>query len=163
MSIQPTAAYQISISIKILTPPFVRVFTEYIAPQNKEGAGKMSAGHEHYLQTEGRFSLGWLEPVDNGIEGMKVWRFPYILNFNGQTYSRVLEVSEKVDSEAAAFVGRLATGWFVSVAPQENGYSILLAKEQSGTAAKDAATVIAEAEHITQIAVPQPQEQLVAA
>ncbi len=123
----------------------------------------MSARHEHYLQTEGRFSPGWLEPVDSSIEGVKIWRFPYILEFAGQTYNRVLEVNEKVESETAAFVGRLATGWLVTVAPQENGYSILLAQEQAGTAVKDTSTVITEAEHITQIAVPQSQEQFVAA
>ena len=81
----------------------------------------MSGRHEHYLQTEGMFNPTWLEPVDDSIEDRKVWRFPYILNFDGKRYDRVLEVNERVDSASsptADFVGRLSTGWLVTVSAE---------------------------------------------
>lgn len=122
----------------------------------------MSAQHEHYLDTEGRFNPTWLEPVDSSL-GRKVWRFPYILNFDGKRYDRVLEIDEKISSETADFVGRLATGWLVTVASQESSYSIHLALEQSSTVAEHTLALVTEAERITTLAAAQSQEQFAAA
>lgn len=123
----------------------------------------MPAHHEHYLQTEGIYSPQWFEPVESSLGGREAWRFPYIVEVNGERHARVLEVDEKVRSDATEFVGRLATGWLVTVSGSDNGYSIHLALEQTCLIANEAAAAVTEAERITEIAAVRPQRQLAAA
>lgn len=118
--------------------------------------------HEHYLSTEGSFNPNWLEAVDSSIKGQKVWRFPYFLEFDGIRRDRVLEVSERVEpqpdsSRGAEFVGRLATGWLVTVTAEQNSFSIHLALEERGATAQDTSFMLAEAERITEAAAAQEE------
>ena len=117
----------------------------------------ITARHEHFLLTEGPFNDNWLEPVDTSIKGQRAWRFPYLLDFAGQIHQRVLEVSERVETapnDTAAFVGRLTTGWLVTVTKYEESYAIHLALEL-GNRPQETSTMLAEAERITAGAVPE--------
>jgi len=111
--------------------------------------------HEHYLPTEGKFNPQWLEPVDSSIKGQKVWRFPHFMEFNGVRHDRVLEIGERVESlpnsPDVVFVGRLVTGWLVTVEAQENSYSLHLALEPPRRA-EETSYLLAEAERITEAA-----------
>lgn len=116
--------------------------------------------HEHYLSTEGRFNPNWLEAVDSSIEGQKVWRFPYFIDFDGVRRDRVLEISEKVEPQpgavaSAEFVGRLATGWLVTVSANQDSYSIHLAREEREAIAQDTSFILAEATQITENATQE--------
>lgn len=123
----------------------------------------MPAHHEHYLQTEGAYNPGWFEPTTSSLGDREVWRFPYLVEVNGQRHARALEVDEMIRSNTTEFVGRLATGWLVTVSGNDNGYSIHLALEQTSLIANEAAAAITEAERITEIAAVRPQRQLAAA
>lgn len=101
----------------------------------------MFTNHEHYLGTDGKFDPGWLEAVDSSIPGVKEWRFPYFLIFNGVRHDRVLEIDTRVEPSATAspetvFVGKLATGWLVTVETKGEGYSLHLALEPPVTEAR---------------------------
>lgn len=116
--------------------------------------------HEHYLPTEGRFNPNWLEPVDSSIQGVKVWRFPHFIEFNGVRHDRVLEIDQSVEMGAdtpssVAFVGRLATGWLVTVETQPDSYSIHLALEPAPQT-PDTSYLLAEAARIAE-AASQPE------